>query len=264
MSQFVCLSGMPRSGSTLLSAILSQNPSIHAEGNSGVCQLLWDMKMSCTYNINEQLKSNRRKDTMRDLMIEIPSIYYKNVEEGRTIIVDKCRSWTKPSNVELLREYINPNIKIIVMERALTDVVESFYKLFKKNHWSDAVIRQCLNEMLEPDGEPIMSSFEGIKMARCANDNGTFLFIQYDILADNPERVIKDIYTFCGWEHFEHTFTTIVNKYPEDDSYYKIKGFHDVRPIVKKELFNDVLPSDILKKCNDICKKNLNTINPIY
>jgi len=46
-SQFVCLSGLPRSGSTLLSAILSQNPLIHAEGNSAVCQLMWDMQMSC-------------------------------------------------------------------------------------------------------------------------------------------------------------------------------------------------------------------------
>ena len=32
--QFVCLAGMPRAGSTLLAAILSQNPQIHTEGNS--------------------------------------------------------------------------------------------------------------------------------------------------------------------------------------------------------------------------------------
>ena len=38
--QFVCLSGLPRTGSTLLSAILSQNPLIHAEGNSAVSPLM--------------------------------------------------------------------------------------------------------------------------------------------------------------------------------------------------------------------------------
>ena len=32
--QFVCLAGMPRAGSTVLAAILSQNPQIHTEGNS--------------------------------------------------------------------------------------------------------------------------------------------------------------------------------------------------------------------------------------
>ena len=44
------LSGLPRTGSTLLSAILYQNPKIHAEGNSGLCQLMWDLEVSCKHN----------------------------------------------------------------------------------------------------------------------------------------------------------------------------------------------------------------------
>ena len=72
-SQFVCLSGLPRSGSTLLSAILCQNPLIHAEGNSAVCQLMWDMYVSCMNNVNEQLKGNYREHMVRDLMLQIPN-----------------------------------------------------------------------------------------------------------------------------------------------------------------------------------------------
>ena len=256
MTQFVCLSGMPRSGSTLLSSLLSQNPMIHAEGNSAVCQLIWDMTMSCTYNVNEQLKSNHREETMRDLIVQLPNTYYKNVPEGTKIIVDKCRSWTKPSNIKLLQKYIDPAIKIIVMERSVTAVVESFYKLFKKNGWSDEIIHRCLNEMLEPGTEPIMSSLDGIKMAHDANAN--FLFINYDELVDYTEETIKRIYTFCEWgEPFKHTFTNIVNKYPEDDNYYNIKGFHTIRPVVEREMNDYKLPPEILARCKEIEKEFL-------
>jgi len=71
-SQFVCLSGLPRSGSTLLSAILSQNPLIHAEGNSAVCQIMWDTHTSCFTKANEQLRANNREQTIFDLVSQIP------------------------------------------------------------------------------------------------------------------------------------------------------------------------------------------------
>jgi sulfotransferase len=128
--QFVCLSGLPRSGSTLLSAILSQNPKIHSEGNSAVCQLMWDMQQSCLNNCKEQLSANKREDTAKDLIKSIPEIYYNNIDENEKIIVDKCRSWTIPENVNLLKEYVDKDIKIIVLERPILNIINSCSKLF--------------------------------------------------------------------------------------------------------------------------------------
>ena len=76
IKQFVGLSGLPRTGSTLLSAILSQNPEIHAEGNSAVCQLMWDMQQSVVNS--EQLKANN-KDLLDALVKTIPHTYYADV-----------------------------------------------------------------------------------------------------------------------------------------------------------------------------------------
>ena len=108
-NQFVCLSGLPRSGSTLLSAILSQNPLIHAEGNSAVCQLMWDIQKTCCTTASEQLKANMRFQTVFDLISSVPRIYYKNITEK--IVVDKCRSWTIEANYNLLSQFIDKNIK---------------------------------------------------------------------------------------------------------------------------------------------------------
>lgn len=115
MNQFVCLSGLPRCGSTLLSTILDQNPLIHAEGNSAVCQFIWDMHHSGTVNASEQLQGNWRTGCVKDIIKAIPDIYYKARPAGKQIVVDKCRSWTIPANVELLKKYIDSKIKIIVL-----------------------------------------------------------------------------------------------------------------------------------------------------
>jgi len=256
MKQFVCLSGLQRSGSTILSAILDQNPLIHAEGNSAVCQFIWDLHQTGTVNAAEQLKGNNRMGTVQDIIQRIPEIYYKDIPVGKEIVVDKCRAWTIAANVELLRNYIDPAIKIIVLERSVTAIMQSFMKLYKKNNWSEDKMHEVLKAILVPNQEPVMRPIIGINMARKANalqgDNKTFLFIHYDDLIAKPAETIERIYTFCGWEPYVHNFDNIVNTHPENDDFYNLKGFHDIRNTLNKEPNTVVLPPDILAKCKQI------------
>ena len=257
MQQFVCLSGLPRSGSTILSAILDQNPLIHAEGNSAVCQFMWDIYQAGTVHALEQLKGNNRMGTMKDIIQQVPHIYYKDIPASKKIIVDKCRAWTIASNVEILRTNIDPNIKIIVLERSVTAIMKSFMKLYKNNNWSDEYMHQILKAMLVPNGDPIMRSIIGINMAKKENAlrppaQQTFLFIQYDDLIAKPAETIERIYAFCGWEPFAHHFDKIVNAHPENDAYYNLKGFHTIRPTLSKQENTIILPPDILAKCQKI------------
>jgi sulfotransferase len=240
--QFVCLSGLPRSGSTLLSAILSQNPNIHAEGNSAVCQLMWDIQQSYHTNCKEQISANEREHTIIDLIKSVPQIYYKNIDEK--IIIDKCRSWTLTDNIDMLKTYIDPNYKIIVLERSIVDVVKSFHKLYLKNN-----VNFDLNKFFNENSEPIVRSVNGLIHARQNNQNNNFMFIKYDVLVENTPETIRKIYDFCGWEYFEHDFGNIVSKYKENDSAYNLIGFHDVNPVIKKTQNDVELPTEIFEKC---------------
>ena len=251
-TQFVCLSGLPRSGSTILSAILNQNPLIHAEGNSAVCQFIWDMHQSGTVNAVEQLKGNQREHTVKELIAQIPKIYYKDIAPTKQIIVDKCRAWTTASNVDLLRTYIEPDIKIIVLERSVEAIMKSFMKLYRQNNWNESHIHDTLKAMLIPNMEPVMRSIIGINLAKKANPKETFLFIQYNDLLANPTETIQRIYTFCGWAPYTHDFQNIVNTHPENDTFYKLDGFHTIRPTLLKEENPVVLPPDIQAKCQQI------------
>jgi sulfotransferase len=244
--QFVCLSGLPRSGSTLLSAILSQNPKIHAEGNSAVCQLMWDIQQS---KCKEQIRANNRIETLNDLIKSVPRIYYSNIDDNESIIVDKCRSWTIPENIELLKKYIDNDIKIIVLERSVLEIVNSFAKLYKKNN-----INIDLNYLLAPNSEPLMRSLNGILYSKLnyKETNITFLFITYQDLIDNTKQTINKIYDFCNWDYFEHDFNNIIPKYKENDQEYNLIGFHDVHSTIKPTDNTIILPLELVEKCNQI------------
>lgn len=242
--QIVYMSGLPRSGSTLLSAILSQNPEIHAEGNSAVCQLMWDMYISTTQNCGEQLKANDREDTVTDLISSIPHIYYKDISAN--IVVDKCRSWALLPNIQLLQKFVSEDIKMIILERPMTEVFKSFAKLYKANGIYE---EEKMNTFLTPNTEPIMRSFNGLKYAKNNNDKGQFLFVSYADLVTNTEKVIHDIYEFCGWEWFEHDFTNVVNNHPENDVVYGLKGMHEIRSVISMEENLVKLPETLLEKC---------------
>jgi len=218
---FVCLSGLPRSGSTLLSTILHQNPDIYAEGNSAVCQLMWDMQQSCEISSREQLEANYRFNTAYDLISEIPNIYYQNTT--RPIIVDKCRSWTLPANQDLLRRYVTDTPKTIVLTRPVDEIVNSFQSLHELNNKPfDA------NEYLREDSEPLMRSLRGVEWAKQVNQ-GEFLFVTYNELVTETDNVLDEVYSFIDAPRFEHDLNNIENVMCENDFVYGLAGMHDVR-----------------------------------
>jgi sulfotransferase len=249
MKQFVCLSGLPRTGSTLLTAILSQNPEIHAGGNSAVCQLMWDMQMSFTNNCKEQITANKRFHTGFDIISQIPYLYYKDIKES--IVVDKCRTWTLESNVEILKNYVTKDFKVIVLERSVTEIVKSFTRVAIENPSYDI---NKISDILK-NLEPIMNPLKGIIWAKKNNQNNNFLFISYNDLVTKTEDTIKKIYDFCGWVYFKHDFTNVVVKYPEDDqTAYGLINLHKIRPTVEKKEYNVILPKELEYKCIQIDK----------
>jgi sulfotransferase len=236
---FVALSGLPRTGSTLLSAILSQNPEIHAEGNSAVCQLMWDMQQSVVNS--EQIKASS-KNLLDALVKPIPHTYYANIT--KPIVVDKCRSWTLPANMEILNRYFDNTPKVIVLVRPLVEIVASFISLRKKNNWINPE-----EGLLDDGSEPIMRSLAGVEWAR-KNNNGEFLFVTYDELVDDTQVSLDRIYEHCGWRSFEHNLDNIINEYQEIDPVYGLVDLHNVRPQISRQTVDIDLSDELIEKCN--------------
>jgi len=253
VDKFIGLSGLPRSGATLLSAILDQNPEIHAEGNSAVCQLMWDMQESCYGASNMLLNAAYRGHTIPSMVAAIPSTYYKDV--SAPIIIDKCRSWTLPDNIAMLQKYFVGSPKVIVMERPIVDIVKSFLALRRSNGRKTEV--EVKWELL-PNSEPVVRSLDGVIWAKQNNQNGNFLFISYDELVADTERVLTSIYEFCEIAPFKHDLNNIINNHPEDDvGVYKNPGLHDVRSTISKRRIDETLPDTMIAKCVELKASNV-------
>jgi len=241
--KFVALSGLPRAGSTLLSSVLSQNPNIHSEGLSSVCQLMWDMQNSLELpSVKNSIIEFNKVNLKTDLMCAIPHIYYNGINES--IVFDKSRSWTLPANVEMFKKYIDSHAKIIVLERPVIDIVKSFVNLRIENNYKG----NPEEGLIEENNEHIRRPLSGIKWAK-QNNNGEFLFIQYDDFISDPQKTLNDIYAFCNIKSYKHNFDNITPKYHQNDDVYFLKNLHKIRPTINKRIVNVKLSQNIIDKC---------------
>lgn len=214
------VSGLPRSGSTLFTSILSQNPLIHAEGVSGLCDLMW----SAAQSVERNKKWNGNPRGSEHIVSRLPDLYYQDIQ--KPIVIDKCRAWTLPLNVEMLRKYVTPEPKIICCVRNIEQVEQSFLSLFARNGRSDFYDSPMFSEL--------QISMAGVENALQSGDANTFLFIDYEDLIDSPDGVFRDVYSFLGMDYFQHDFTNVESSSNENDSVYGLIGMHEVRNKVGK------------------------------
>jgi sulfotransferase len=238
------LSGLPRSGSTLLSSILEQNLNFHIEGNSPVCQMMWDLHFSINYNCEEQIFANNKIDVANNIVSSIPFLYYKNSK--KPYVLDKCRSWTSYENINIIKKYIDLNPKIIILIRDITEIVKSFIKIDPYTNWEKIIFNN--------NSDPLIKSINGIFSIK-EHDLKHCIFIFYDDLIYNTENVIEKIYNFLEIDFFNHNLNKIEQKYIENDNFYNVKNFHKVRPIIEKKNYDIKLNFNSIKICKELNKK---------
>ena len=255
--EFVFLAGLPRTGSTLLTSILYQNPKIHTGGNSPVCPIMLGLFNSCWVNARQQIFANNAQQKAIDLIASVPHNYYNDVK--RPIILDKCRAWICKPNLELITNYITNSPKFVVMLRPIEEILLSYGYLRTKNKYptehGKSWVGDVFSDLLsEENREFILTPAEGIIYAK-QNFPQNCIFVTYDELVNNTKQVLKNIYTFFGWEWFEHNLENIVNKNPENDAAYNLKGQHNIRPQIGKQKINLQLPKYLLEAAYEINHK---------
>jgi sulfotransferase len=238
--EFAIISGLPRTGSTLLVSLLSQNPRIYGEGASSLCQLMWDVQQSC--NIGTAIAANRRFNTKHDIISALPGLYYKNVEQP--IIIEKGRTWTHPLNFNIWMSHINPEQKMVVLIRPIEDIFKSMAALMIRNNRHD----DFYSSFLQKGSEPICRAAEAIALGREAFPE-RLLFIDYRDLVKTPLRVIDQIYDLYGWEKYEHSLENITCPNPEDDEVHGFLGMHTIRSTISTRELDVELPDDVKSAC---------------
>jgi len=242
--EIVLLSGLPRTGSTLLQNLLVQNTKIQADGNSALCQIMWDAKISCEHNAAQQLIGVGKDVSFKaNFLKNIPSIYYPD-STGK-IVFDKCRTWVNGTNISMARQYISEDIKSIIMVRPIEEIIASFARVASQNN------RPPAYELLLNKDSDFLREVHATSTAVNSGDPN-FFFVSYEDLVTDTERTLSGIYRHIGLDRFIHNTQKIVQTVFENDEANDIVGMHTIRPKISYKINKIVLPDWVKAACENI------------
>jgi sulfotransferase len=135
--QYFFLAGLPRSGNTLLSSILNQNPDIQVSANSLISEIFY---YGVSLQFNEVFQNFPDYDSLENYLRSIFDSYYQNWDAK--YIIDRG-PWGTENNLNILENLFGDDIKIICTVRDITEILASFIKLNPK--WIDNQITEQLN-----------------------------------------------------------------------------------------------------------------------
>jgi sulfotransferase len=241
------ITGLPRSGSTLLSSILKQNPRFHSSITDPLATLVKGVIETSQDGPGMKyiVPLERRYNVAKSLF----EGFYADVD--KPVIFNTNRAWTllTPQIKEL-----HPKSKMIVCVRDINWILDSFEHAHRKNPLSTNTVTGGLSgnvysrvdELMEEKGV-VGFPYIGIKQAITSNERNMLMLIEYENLCRNPERILRSIYSFIGEEYFSHDFDNVESSYDEYDSEIGIQ-LHHTRKKVEFIKRNFILPPDILQK----------------
>ena len=241
------ISGLPRSGSTLLAAILRQNPALHANITSPVgamvTALLGDMSAG-----NESavfFTQAQREAVLRGVFTS----YYDALGPGLTAF-DTNRGWTV--RLELLARLF-PRSRMICCVRPIPWILDSVERLIRKNSFElSKIFNFDTGGNVYTRAAGLMSDtglvgfpLAAMKQAMHSAEASRLMLLPYDTLVNRPAEAMAAVYAFTGVEPFAHDFEHVAFNASEFDARLGTPGLHDVRRQVRGIERQTILPPDL-------------------
>jgi sulfotransferase len=244
------ISGLPRSGSTLLSALLRQNPRFHAEMSSPVGGLFGSLltDMSAKNEGVMFIDDEQRKRILRGLFDNFYADHHAEV------VFDTNRLWC--TKLPALKSLF-PEARIIACVRNVSWIVDSIERLVRKNafqpssifgYQSGGTVYTRANGVAGSDGL-VGFGFDALKEAVFGEDAPDRLcLVRYESLTANPKAAMKEIYSFLGEPAFEHDFDNIEYDDRGFDAKAGTPGLHTVQKRIHTNQRKTILPPDLFKR----------------
>ena len=238
MKKIYFLSGLPRSGSTVLAAILSQNPNIHATSTSNLLDTLVGTLRAWADSLTTRAQTDQKKEEekIQHVLNNICNTQYHDID--KPIILDKARGWADDTNMRTMSKVLGHKPKIIATVRNVEDCAASFVRVAKPKDLNHFLLKDDLIKHLK---ESYQTFEKGYAFApEC------FLIIDYDDLMKDPQKELKRVHEFLELPDFKYNLNAIdgTNLQEKDEEIWEVKGLHDIQPKLgyqHKEDSKDVL-----------------------
>jgi hypothetical protein len=230
------LSGVPRSGSTVLAAILNQNPMTHVSTTSGLGAAL-DGLATAWHQNNLLVDNDPERKKLAHTMRGVIDAFYETTD--KPIVIDKARNWPIPVIMHAMNQVLGRKPKIIATVRSIPDCMASFVRVAKPDNLDEFVINGSLANHLK-------GSYLTLQQG-CSYDPESFLFVEYEDLLADPKAQLDRIHTFLDLPAFEYDFSNIDGApvKEDDENLHGYAGLHDIKPVLERQ--HTESPKDVLK-----------------
>jgi len=233
------LSGLPRSGNTLLSSLLNQNPTIYSSPISPVAGYMWNWydeshgKEQIHRNIENSLRS---ENVLKNFL----NNFYADV--NTPIVIDREKLWGIPLYLDLIKKFLTPNPKIIFTVRDINEILASYlnimHPILEKEVKESAYFTPAYMEINDAICEFVMAPTRTLDKCLWAlasafypENKGIFHIVEYNDLVTNPQDTLDKVYTFLELPSYKHDFLNIQKIEMDDDANLGLPAnMHEVRP----------------------------------
>jgi sulfotransferase len=250
------LAGLPRSGNTLLSALLNQNPDIYSTPLSPLPSFMWEFANSAD-NMEQVNRNVENKIKAEIFLSSFMDNYYKEVE--KPIVIDREKAWGTPANLGIVKKYVTPTPKIIFTVRDVLEILASFVKMDAQYLKNDAANKgyymnnyrspkDTVCEHLMAPNSDIDKGLLSLASAFYPENAGMFHIVEYNNLVLNPEETMNKIYDFLELPHYEHNFNKIEKVEQDNDEAIGLpKDLHEIRKSLSQSSTNLDTLSDYIR-----------------
>jgi sulfotransferase len=244
------ISGLPRSGSTLLAAILRQNPRFHAGMTSAVGTLVTALlrQMSQENETSVFIDDEQRQD----ILIAVFDAYYRRMQTHQ-VVFDTNRLWC--TKLPLLGTLF-PQAKVIACVRHVPWILDSIERLIRNNRFelskifnfdpSSTVYSRV--EGLGSGSGMIGFAWNALREAFFGEQTDRLMLLTYETLTTEPRRAIDAVYEFVGEPRYAHDFQNIEFDAQEFDARLGTPGLHKVGRTIAAVERQTILPPDLFRR----------------
>lgn len=262
------VSGLPRSGSTLLMNILGQNPKFHVTPTSGLIELFLSIKNQWKNVFEFKAEGLEKvKHRVEGAMQGVLYGYFQDEMLDGKICFDKSRGWLQ--FIEDLETCLKRKIKIITTVRDVREILASFEKLYRKRGIEynypvgDAFLKAQTIEgrcdLLLADGGVLGITINRLRDVLNRGLSDRVIFVPYEYLTSHPGEIMKHLHKNLNLQDYEYDVNNVKQITNEGDVWHGM-DLHIIRPEVKpqknSETWREIFPKNyaeyISKKYEDI------------
>jgi sulfotransferase len=247
---FHFLSGLPRSGSTLLAALLRQNPRFHANMSGPVAGMVLALlgEMSNRNELSLFISDNQRHRLLRGVF---ENYYGDDLQAG--VVFDNSRLWC--SKLPLVQQLF-PGAKVIACVRHVSWIIDSIERVVRDNALQPSSIfnyQTAGTVYSRADGvgnaEGMVGyAYNSLKEAFFGEYAQQLMLLQYETLVRDPAAAMAAVYAFIGEPLFQHDFDNVIFDAEEFDVRAGAPGLHKVQRKVAVPERATILPPDVFRR----------------